>query len=381
MKHVLVEINRTREWAASVVSGILQYLQDDPAQWLLHYDIKPGDVFSYGSSLNAAGAFVQYTSRQEVEQLLDAGMAVVQVCHWGEDVPAPCIRPADEEVGEMAGYSLLQIGTRSLAFFGEADAGYSRLRCQGFRRALQKQNLEPQTLELPPRGPDQARELIPRQSGLVASWLQSLEPKPVAIFAANDYLARQLSAFCALLKINIPMEVSILGVDNDSFECMAALPHLTSIRIPFRSMGYSAAEAMHSLLNRQPVPYLQKLVSPIDIVIRESTSHREFSDPIVEKALVYIEKNIERPFRIRELVAFCDVSPHTLADRFQKHLGIPPVAEVRRQRIERAKKLLTDTDDAVSQIASQCGFKSLFHFSKAFKELTGISPTRFRQMT
>jgi LacI family transcriptional regulator len=380
MKHILLEINRTREWAASVVSGILQYHQSENSKWMLHYDIPPGEVFKYASSLNASGAFVQYAQREEVEQLLSAGIAVVQVCHWGEDVPAPNVRPADEEVGKMAAQSLMQTGTRNLAFVGEADAGYSRLRCNGFRCVLQEHNIDPEVLELPSRGPLQVHELIPSHSGLIATWLRQL-PKPVAIFAANDHIGRHVAAFCAVLGIKIPTEVSLMGVDNDSFECMASQPNLSSIRIPFRNIGHTAAEAMAALLNRMPAPFQSKLVSPVDVVIRKSTSHRQFSDAIVEKALGYIEANIERPFRVRELVAYCGVSPHTLADRFQKYLGMPPVAEIRRQRIERAKTLLSDTDRAVSDIATRCGFKSLFHFSKAFKELTGMSPSAFRQMT
>ncbi len=380
MKHILLEINRTREWAASVVSGILQYHQAENCKWMLHYDVPPGDVFKYASSLNAAGAFVQYTSREEVEQLLSAGIAVIQVCHWGEDVPAPTVRPADEIVGEMAAESLLQTGTRNLAFIGESEAGYSRLRCAGFRRHLLSNNIIPEVLELSPRGPEQVQELIPSRVGLVATWLKQLH-KPVAVFAANDHLARHIAAFCAVQGIKIPSELSLMGVDNDSFECMASQPNLTSIRIPFRNIGYTAAEGMSFLLNRLPAPFQSKLVNPVDVVIRASTSHRQHSDALVEKALDYISANIERPFRVRELVAFCNVSPHTLADRFQKHLGITPVGEVRRQRIERAKSLLSDTESSVSDIAVQCGFKSLFHFSKAFKELTGISPSAFRQIT
>jgi LacI family transcriptional regulator len=380
MKHILLEINRTREWAASVVGGILQYHKSENCKWMLHYDIPPDQVFKYASSLNAAGAFVQYANREEVEQLLSAGIAVVQVCHWGDNVPAPTVRPADEQVGEMAARSLLQTGTRNLAYIGEEVAGYSRLRCSGFRRIAQQEGIDPHVLELPPRGALQVQELIPSQTGLLATWLKQL-PKPAAIFAANDHIARHVAAFCALQGIKIPSEISLMGVDNDSFECMASQPNLSSIRIPFKNIGQIAAEGMATLLNRMPSPFQSKLVNPVDVVIRESTSHREFSDAIVEKALGYIEANIERPFRVRELVAFCGVSPHTLADRFQKHLGMPPVAEIRRQRIERAKALLSDTDEAVSSIATQCGFKSLFHFSKAFKELTGISPSAFRQMT
>jgi AraC-like DNA-binding protein len=45
--------------------------------------------------------------------------------------------------------------------------------------------------------------------------------------------------------------------------------------------------------------------------------------------------------------------------------------------MRRAKQLLTDGMLTVSAIAEQCGFSSVYHFSRAFKQTTGLSPTAY----
>ena len=48
-------------------------------------------------------------------------------------------------------------------------------------------------------------------------------------------------------------------------------------------------------------------------------------------------------------------------------------------RIERAKYLLNNTKDSVSDIALKTGFNSFSFFSKSFKSLMGISPSEYRR--
>ena len=47
-------------------------------------------------------------------------------------------------------------------------------------------------------------------------------------------------------------------------------------------------------------------------------------------------------------------------------------------RIGYACKLLTIGDMEVSQIAVECGFDSIPHFNRTFKQLTGLTPTQYR---
>lgn len=64
---------------------------------------------------------------------------------------------------------------------------------------------------------------------------------------------------------------------------------------------------------------------------------------------------------------------------FQQLFNAPPGRWLREQRLRRAKLLLSAGDLQVSEVAFQCGFENLSHFSKAFKEEFGHSPTDLKR--
>jgi Transcriptional regulators len=60
------------------------------------------------------------------------------------------------------------------------------------------------------------------------AWLLSL-PKPIGLFACDDSFALQVSEICKITNINIPNEISLLGVDNDELICNLSDPPISSI--------------------------------------------------------------------------------------------------------------------------------------------------------
>ena len=64
---------------------------------------------------------------------------------------------------------------------------------------------------------------------------------------------------------------------------------------------------------------------------------------------------------------------------FLERIGRPPGKELHRARIERAKKLLTQSYAKLEEIAEKSGYQSINSFSVAFKESTGLSPKQFQK--
>ncbi|MBC8011977.1 MAG: AraC family transcriptional regulator [Burkholderiales bacterium] len=82
---------------------------------------------------------------------------------------------------------------------------------------------------------------------------------------------------------------------------------------------------------------------------------------------------------IRELAADLGMSQSHLRARFQASCGVSLGRHMRELRLERARGLLRMSAARVSEVAEQCGFSSLFSFSRAFKTRYGESPLTCRK--
>jgi transcriptional regulator GlxA family with amidase domain len=64
---------------------------------------------------------------------------------------------------------------------------------------------------------------------------------------------------------------------------------------------------------------------------------------------------------------------------FKETFGETPHRYLQRRRIERAMWMLRETDEDVTGISIEVGFRSLGSFSRTFSEIVGISPTHYRE--
>lgn len=95
--------------------------------------------------------------------------------------------------------------------------------------------------------------------------------------------------------------------------------------------------------------------------------------------LDYIAANIEHNITIQELAEIAYVHPNYFIRLFKQQIGVPPIQYIARQKIAKAKELLSGTPGSVSEIAAQLGFGDLFYFSKQFKKHAGLTPTEYRK--
>jgi AraC family transcriptional regulator len=59
-------------------------------------------------------------------------------------------------------------------------------------------------------------------------------------------------------------------------------------------------------------------------------------------------------------------------------MGMTATTYIAERRIERAKKMLEETELPISEIALRSGFSSQSHFTTAFRRLAGATPKAFR---
>ena len=73
------------------------------------------------------------------------------------------------------------------------------------------------------------------------------------------------------------------------------------------------------------------------------------------------------------------ITPQHMIASFKKHVGITPARYLWRLRVQRARAMLIHTRNSQAEIAYQCGYKSLSHFSRSIKMQFGMTPAELRR--
>ncbi|MDX2815424.1 AraC family transcriptional regulator [Streptomyces sp. PA03-5A] len=102
------------------------------------------------------------------------------------------------------------------------------------------------------------------------------------------------------------------------------------------------------------------------------------SDPVVAPALAALHRAPAHGWTVAELARTSGVSRSTLAARFKRTVGCPPLDYLRRWRIELASQRLRKGTETLAVIARAVGYGSESALSTAFKEVTGSSPRAYR---
>ncbi len=95
--------------------------------------------------------------------------------------------------------------------------------------------------------------------------------------------------------------------------------------------------------------------------------------------LEYLDQHLAEPLTVSGLARVANLSTSRFAHLFSAQLGVSPSAYVERQRVSQARLLLEHTLRPVADIARSVGFSDPLYFSARFRQVVGVSPTRYRQ--
>jgi AraC-like DNA-binding protein len=93
----------------------------------------------------------------------------------------------------------------------------------------------------------------------------------------------------------------------------------------------------------------------------------------------YVEQNLHSAIKISALAAVCRLSASYFAVAFKRSMGEPPHAYLVRNRVARAQELMLATNRPLAHIAQDCGFCDQAHFSRVFRQSTGLTPKTWRR--
>jgi AraC family transcriptional regulator len=98
----------------------------------------------------------------------------------------------------------------------------------------------------------------------------------------------------------------------------------------------------------------------------------------LRRVLNYIDENVANEVRLDDLAHVAGLSAFHFARIFRTSTNMTPHQYLTERRIERAKALLQDERRGVADIALECGYPSGSHLARAFRKITGASPSEWR---
>ncbi len=92
----------------------------------------------------------------------------------------------------------------------------------------------------------------------------------------------------------------------------------------------------------------------------------------------FIDANLESDLTLTEIADSVDLSQYHFARAFKQTTGLTPIQFLMQRRIELAKQLLSESDLPIVEISLQAGFKNQSHFTTLFRKFTAMTPKAYR---
>ena len=294
-----------------------------------------------------------------VRRLRQKGIPVVDLSDSYPELDIPRVTEDNRKIGKSAAEHFRERGFTRCAFFSKEWSRLHELRLDGFLRAWD--------------GEKPLRINLKNLSELASV------PKPVAIFCFNDYNAQFLENECLKLGLQVPEDIAILGVDNNTMICENVPVPLSSVALNFEEISYRGACILANMLKGRKPRGTPMLIPPAGIKVRRSTDICTAEDPDAAKALNLIRQHLTSPYGAPQIAAELGLSRVKVDRLFASAIGRSVGDEILRQRIGKACRLLADTDWPLAAIAAETGFCHASYFVKAFKKATGNTPHNWRK--
>ena len=385
-RQVLALIETSSEFGRGVLKGILNYTQALASKNLTPWHVRlepcnvcekvPGDFALW----HGDGIITQSNSTDIYRQLQKKKVPIVEMLN--NDVPNGVDIDFDfEEIAKIAAMHFCDRGLTNIAWYAVNNVWWCNRLRDFFVQELRKQDRK--CFVYPDDVSTEYEYHRPywndaRHKSLT-KWLKKLT-YPVGILAASDMLAVRIIEACKELNLDVPHQVAVLGVSNDSLTCSLSSPQLSSIDLDAERHGYLAAELLDKKMNGNlnALPEAPVIVSPKGAVARSSTDMVATDDPYCIQAIEFIRKHYKEKISAVDVANSVKLSRAMLDRRFLASFGRTINKVITRLRMETAEYLLLQTDQKISQVAANSGFNCYEYFFRAFQQRHNMTPEEFR---
>jgi len=366
--HVAVLLGSYAGYGRNLIRGVAAYARES-GPWQLLFE-------AYGQlpSLRHVDGIIMRPVQAVIAQRKRPPSVIVATSKPVAGIPV--IMADQGRVAALAAEHFSDLGLHHCAFAGSGSPA-AKLRLAGYRKAiletggtLHEFSHDIRTELAPATWQETMREM--------QRWVRTL-PKPVGIFASEDECARQVLMACQSSGVLVPEEAAILGVDNDDLICEITHPSLSSIDHGAFDIGYRAAGILHRMMDGEKITEDIMTVPPRALVVRQSTDMMAMQDTRVRDAVRFIREHTRESISVNDVATHVALGRRHLEVLFSKELKRTIHDEIVRQRINRAKQLLAETDRSMEWIAENSGYNYLSRLSAQFKAETGLTPMQYRR--
>ena len=110
----------------------------------------------------------------------------------------------------------------------------------------------------------------------------------------------------------------------------------------------------------------------------EGVASAPSAQAFVAKVEQFCRRNLSRPIGVQDMARVAKMSRFHFSRQFDQARGVTPGRFLATLRIERAKRLLVDSELSVNEVAPLCGFADANYLCKVFRREYGVSPGRFK---
>jgi AraC-like DNA-binding protein len=97
----------------------------------------------------------------------------------------------------------------------------------------------------------------------------------------------------------------------------------------------------------------------------------------IKPAILKIESDFSKDITVEQLALLCNMSPSNLTRLFFAVTGKTPIQYLRNARISYAKAEISRGEQDLTSLSERCGYADIFSFSRSFKKVVGISPSKY----
>lgn len=362
---------------SEIFAGIQLYAEKQG--WVSIIDEFAGETLRHKQSQSERyDGIVARANHQLARLATKRGVPVVNV--WPSS-PArhllPGVYPDSTAVGRLLAEHLLARGFRSFATMTSLQNVDNELEVKEFSRLTQEAGFECTHVYVTQ---DPYRDVAHwRKTEQVLSRALDEWTPPIGVYVGQEVYGRLVVQLSHRRGWRIPDDVAIIAGKNQETLCEQPRPSLTSVEIGYDRIGYAAAELLERLMNGEQPPTEPIRLPPKGLVVRESTDFFAVDNTLVASALAFISANSHRHIGPEDVARAIGAETRTLQNYFQKHLRRPIATEIRRVRIERAKRELAQGDRALAVIACEVGFGTIQRLYEVFRRELGMSPGEYRR--